>query len=103
MPGTNAGTGHPLTLRCAKCRQSLWRLPERGLNLEATGRWRLLNANRPIGPIRTDWPSDVPARAPHLRMTFRLIEYRCLDCGHIGWTKHSDAERLMRPPGRTRF
>ena len=75
MPGTNAGTGQPLTLRCAKCRlsRSTHRFRE---GLAATGR------------VRT-------VRHRSVRQTNRKIEYHCLDCGHTGWTQHIDAERLL--------
>jgi len=82
MPETNAGTGYPLTLRCAKCKTARhwwyrWSYT-RGLNLEATGKTR-------------------PAKRRNARrQTDRKIQYRCLDCGHVGWTQHIDAERLLR-------
>lgn len=76
MPGTNAGTGQPLTLRCGKCRR--WRGGHReGTNLEATGKLR-------------------PAEHRGVRQTNRLIQYRCKDCGHVGWSQHIDAERLYQ-------
>lgn len=78
MPGTRGGTGYPYWLVCAKCRGSYARSyqPERGMRLEATGR------TKPM---------------PHkgIRQTNRKIEYRCLDCKHVGWTQHIDAERLL--------
>jgi predicted RNA-binding Zn-ribbon protein involved in translation (DUF1610 family) len=78
MPGTNAGTGQPLTLRCAKCRKSdVRRGTSRGTNLEATGRLR-------------------PVTHRGVRQTNRKIQYRCRDCGHVGWTQHIDAERLFK-------
>lgn len=81
MPGTNAGTGYPLTLRCAKCK-STWRREYGAMatNLIATGRTKPRGRNDKGG----------------MRTTTRMIEYRCLDCGHVGWTKHIDAERLIR-------
>lgn len=82
MPGTNAGTGQPIVLKCAKCRRSITRKLlaafSRGRNLEATGRVRLSRGHRGI------------------RQTNRRIEYRCKDCGHVGWSQHIDAERLLR-------
>jgi len=84
MPGTNAGTGQPIALRCSQCRQRRGRyfpmMPaNHGFNLIATGRVR-------------------PARHRGIRQTHRRIQYRCLDCGHVGWTQHSDAERLKGVP-----
>lgn len=78
MPGTNAGTGYPLTLRCAKCRKRLQpiRTPPKGYHLAATGRVKR-------------------ARRRGIRQTNRRIQIRCLDCGHLGWTQHEDAERLL--------
>lgn len=79
MPGSNAGTGHPITARCAKCRSALFQREDRnGYRLEATGRTRKRRGG--IGA----------------RCTNRMIEIRCLDCGHVGWTKHIDAEFLLR-------
>lgn len=75
MPGTNAGTGCPLTLKCAKCRLSRnWSRNFRE-GLVATGRTRAVSRRS-------------------IRQTTRKVEYRCLDCGHVGWTQHIDAERL---------
>ena len=76
MPGTNAGTGQPITLRCGKCRITRsWR--EGGFDLEATGKTR-------------------PATRRGIRLTNRKIEYRCRECGHVGWSQHMDAERLFQ-------
>lgn len=77
MPGTNAGTGQPLTLRCAKCRAARSLAVHDGTNLEWTGRTK-------------------PAPHKSIRQTNRKIEYHCLDCGHTGWSQHIDAERLIR-------
>ena len=81
MPGTNAGTGYPLTLRCAKCKVLRDATGRSADNLEATGRTRDLR------------PSE---RHHGYRQTGRKIEYRCRDCGHVGWSQHSDAERLLK-------
>ena len=77
MPGTNAGTGYPLTLRCAKCKAGRSGYRRHGTHLEATGRTR-------------------PTLHQGYRQTDRRVEYHCLDCGHVGWSQHSDAERLLR-------
>lgn len=83
MPGTNAGTGYPLTLRCAKCKRGrdYRRLSEMcvGTNLEATGRTR-----------------PKPQGRGAYRSASQFVQYRCRDCGHVGWSTHSDAERLLR-------
>lgn len=81
MAGSNAGTGHPLTLRCTRCKRYRdYKDPaqrDKGCHLEATGRTR---PRERLGGART---------------TNRKIEYRCLDCGHVGWTIHVWAERLF--------
>jgi hypothetical protein len=75
MPGTNAGTGHPLTFRCAVCkvgrdyRSDSWR----GTNWEATGE------------VRGDL--DAVHRAVRVSRHTKA-RYRCLDCGHVGWSGH---------------
>lgn len=80
MPGTNGGTGYPITLRCGRCRRhDSWLVGgnRRGYKLTATGR------TKPM---------------PHkgIRQTNRKIEYRCDECGHVGWTQHIDAEGLLK-------
>ena len=71
----NSGAGYPLTFRCAKCKVGRdWRNADRrGLNYEVTGR------------------SRKPKRLGGVRCASYEVEYRCLDCGHVGWTKHIDA------------
>lgn len=82
MPGTNAGTGYPLVLRCAKCkvlrdyRSFAHEDTHKGMNLEATGRSK-------------------PMKNRGYRQSKLKIEYRCRDCGHVGWSQHSDAEALL--------
>jgi hypothetical protein len=79
VPGTSGGTGQPYYLRCAKCKlHSDWR-SHRQINLEATGRWKPRMGGRGGS-----------------RISDRFFEYRCLDCKHVGWSKHKDAERLFR-------
>ena len=77
MPGTNAGTGYPLTFRCAKCKvgrdYKSWshREVSRGCHYKLTGRTR-------------------DAKGVGYRQGQFKVEYECLDCGHIGWTQHID-------------
>jgi hypothetical protein len=81
VPGTSGGTGYRNFARCSKCARRGWveANREKGYALEATGRTRP-RRGRLSGGART---------------TNREIEVRCLDCGHVGWTKHIDAERLL--------
>lgn len=82
MPGST-GTGYPLTLRCAKCKvRRSDRDHECGTHLAATGR------TRPI-------PSSQFGRG-HPRALQYQAEYRCLDCGHVGWSRHRTMEDLLR-------
>lgn len=75
MGGSNAGTGWPLTLRCAKCKAGRdWRNdPHGGTYLLRTGRTK---------PYRG---GNKGARG---LLTF--YEYACITCGHVGWTRHKD-------------
>lgn len=85
MPGTNAGTGQPLTARCAKCITKFENL--------ILGRARRYGDPQPTGKRRYK-----PNRKGGPRIdTFWLYEYKCGDCGHVGWSRHTDiASRWMR-------
>lgn len=78
------GTGVPITFGCAKCRLS--RAPYEGSRsviapVTRTGRTKKLSKpQRTNGPPRT-------LRERH--------EYRCTQCGHVGWTRHVD---ILRAP-----
>lgn len=90
MVGTNAGTGYPLTLRCAKCKRyrdyDNPQHADRGCQLAATGRIRPLTSQQ--------FGHNSSGRALHYR-----AEYRCLDCGHIGWSRHVQMEYYLRGAG----
>ena len=75
MPGSNNGTGWPLTVRCAKCKVH-GSYSARGTLLVRTGRAR---------PYRG---GNKGARG---LLTFH--EYRCLVCKHVGWSRHVDIAR----------
>jgi hypothetical protein len=78
-----AYAGQPLTFRCAKCRSTLVaHLLGRGLNVAGlrfrlTGRTCKLKSR---GVNHHHW-GDV------------AYEYVCLDCKHIGWSRHPDVAR----------
>lgn len=79
-----SGTGYPLTLRCAKCKVGDFRYIRRGTKLEATGRVKVLKYHRRL------------ARSQGRLMDgFQTAEYRCLDCGHVGWSRHKTMLRLL--------
>lgn len=80
MPGTNAGTGQPLTFRCSKQRSQVvypdkygGRFPDGHENIVRTGRARLVGY-------------------PGVRSLGTAWQYRC-ECGHVGWSKHVDVLR----------
>lgn len=83
MPGTNAGTGNPLTFRCAKCKVARdWQSTrsvdiDKGTNVESTG----FRRNRPGG------------RGPRVDH-WHVYEYACRDCGHRGWSRHEWVRRM---------
>lgn len=77
--GTKGGTGQPYWLKCAKCRLSLRR--SGGMNLEATGKTL---------PLSKGQRGRGGRRVLQLR-----VQYRCLDCKHVGWSRHVDAGVLL--------
>lgn len=82
------GTGSPLTFRCAKCKVGRdWRNHDHaGENVEATGRVKRL-------PPRRWGVSRGMRHVPY------LVEYRCLDCEHVGWSSHDTMKDLLRRKG----
>lgn len=80
MPGTNAGTGRPISFRCSQCRRI------EGATGPRTARgW--IDRVELTGRTRKTKPGTAGSRnSLHRR------EYRCLDCGHVGWSRHIDLE-----------
>ena len=82
--GRSSGPGIPLWFRCSQCRKT--GPGHRGAwdRVELTGRMRKRQMTG--GGLRT---------TPHAR------EYRCLDCGHVGWSGHRDlaGRGVKRAPG----
>lgn len=70
------GTGYPLTFRCTKCKRGDWRDRRRGTNYEIIA--RVASKKRGL-MMRSD--------------SEHKYQFRCLDCGHIGWTRHEYAKR----------
>lgn len=73
------GAGRPHRLRCAKCKGAQ---NSRGYRLEATG----LTAPLTKQQKRSGF---------HVRAARERIQYRCLECHHVGWSRHADAVRLF--------
>jgi phage FluMu protein Com len=87
---TSHGTGIPIYLKCAKCKlgnngRSANREPLCWSTLEATGRTASLH-----GRARNRGGSRL--------MGYRA-EYRCPRCKHVGWSRHSDMERVLKRSG----
>lgn len=78
MPGSNAGTGWPLTVRCAKCKRGRdWRRSDTNdTHLIRTGRTK---------------PYSGGNRGARGLDTFH--EYACVVCNHIGWSRHNEIAR----------
>lgn len=71
------GTGMPYVFRCAKCRVCRPTCsPARGRNVVATGKRRPNNGHVGYRSMKV------------------FVQYRCLVCDHVGWTKHTDAENF---------
>ena len=83
MSGSNAGTGYPISLKCAKCRKT---------GADRCGRDTGPSLRRYIGshPLAKSQRGNGNPRALQYR-----IKIRCLKCGHIGLTRHIQAERLQ--------
>ena len=78
MPGTRAGTGQPISLKCSQCKK------QRDLSGTArSGKLLRTGRTRPYHP-----------RGAHGRMTTTAHECECKMCGTIGWYAHADAARL---------
>ena len=77
MSGSNAGTGQPLTLKCSRCKLLRNAFGSaRGGKLVRTGRSK-------------------PARSrSHIRIGRMAYECECLECGHVGWYAHKQAEKM---------
>lgn len=90
MSGTNAGTGQPLFFRCSVCRRVRARATRNphfqtwvrgGIdNIRLTGRKRSVAHRHNARGRNSEYER----------------EYKCLDCGHTGWSRHTDLERKER-------
>lgn len=77
--GESAGAGSPLFFRCLKCRQSGRANPTGGAQrVELTGATKRRTNHRVALGVRSSQISR---------------QYRCLDCGYLGWSNHKDLER----------
>ncbi len=83
MPGTNGGTGRPLSFRCTMCRRA------DDYRHKSRKGWR--DRVKLTGRKRRCPPGDYGNRNSEFRR-----EYLCDDCGHVGWSRHTDLEALER-------
>lgn len=79
----SAGPGSPISFRCAYCRTRR-RATNDGYRVALTGKTK--PARRNTGSARG------------LRTDALQREYRCLSCGHVGWSAHCDL--AAAGPGR---
>ena len=86
MPGTNAGTGWPLTFRCSKCRKSQYAGGCASIDAHYTR--HSSHKHTPTGKTR---PYKGGNRGIRGLRTFH--QYTC-ECGHSGWSRHRDVQRL---------
>lgn len=77
----SAGPGSPIYFRCAKCRTKRRTEGKLGMHYEVTGRARHQRSNR--------------GNATGVRHGTIAYEYRCLDCQHVGWSRHDDLARAI--------
>ena len=77
-----AYAGQPLSFRCSKCKKGYDHKREHncGMNIHTTGK---LRKQAPGGMNYHHWPHHA-------------YQYKCLDCGHIGWSRHPSVQRIYR-------
>ncbi len=87
MGGRGSGTGQPIQFQCSACRRS------RNQRLAGHGRFdrvTLTGKKR----HRRRWTGQ-RVLANGLR-----VQYLCSDCGHVGWSSHSDLRSLVECDAR---
>lgn len=87
MPGTNAGTGYPLTFRCAKCKVGAWGRREQAMRDGVPALHQGLNYRvvRRVASVKLGLNARHDSNYKY--------RYECV-CGHAGWTRHRDAKRV---------
>lgn len=93
MGATGAYAGQPHSFYCSKCRRSPGFTKRMVLNGKHTtvggyagGRWKLTGKKRKQlseGMNYHGWGDTA-------------YQYECLDCGHIGWSRHPIVERRFK-------
>lgn len=81
----NAGTGQPNVFRCLMCRQLRRHTTRTGREPSGSG---YIDRVSPTGRERPT------RRYGGVRSSGMDYEYRCIDCGHTGWSRHIEIKRL---------
>ena len=91
MPGSNAGTGQPLSFRCSACRK------RHGTNEYFDRGPRSTRSLGRLDRVRlTGKRNLVRAGTRGIRTSEYTRQYACKDCDHMGWSRHVDLQRLER-------
>ncbi len=80
--GRGCYAGQPCSFACAKCRKHSSFFDNRstyGRDVSATGRTRKQLGR---GSNYHSWPRVA-------------VEYKCNQCGHVGWSRHPDMHRVL--------
>lgn len=85
MPGKNNGTGCPVSFRCWKCRREASHLKLFGFFSDKRGYYTSVELTG----------RETPYASASCRMDTVNREYRCLDCGHVGWSRHIDLRHAV--------
>lgn len=72
------GTGCPISFGCAKCRVRAGGIAN--MDRRVYLGWVLTGRERPL--TKQQRGTGVP------RTLQKRVEYRCLTCGHVGWSRH---------------
>lgn len=79
-------TGNPAVFQCAKCRV------KKGAVYNSLS-WQLYNNHGRRSRVTLTGKSRARRQGPALgSMTQRDRQYTCNDCGHTGWSRHSELE-----------
>lgn len=89
MGNRSHGTGSPIAFQCSACRRS------KGFG----DRFDRMEGSRRGRADRVELTGRMSASKTKLRSYARQTaisrEYRCLDCGHVGWSTHVDLEQRV--------
>jgi len=87
--GEAVGTGVPLSFRCSACRRKYGTDEYHGQSWSRDRGW----VDR---VVLTGRERRMKRGSPCPRSDDVQREYRCRDCGHVGWSRHSDLRRKAK-------